>query len=155
MGEYLIYADIAFSPAEVGCGTRFLPGSRTSCYGIDTDVIDQQSRLSQWQQPQLDAGGEAAGVGQMLASFDEFPVQFRQTVDEVVLGSGNAEILSEVNDFYPFRDSVLLQEFGTLSVPETKEQDVNVIERQVGAEFQFSIAKQPSVDITDGIARIR
>ena len=66
MLEGLVDAHIARAPGEMGGGRGFDSCSRGTRDGVDADVALQQSGIGQRQQAELDAGGEAAGIGHVL-----------------------------------------------------------------------------------------
>ena len=64
--------------------TRLHTGSRRARDGIDTDIMFDKSQLSSGEQTKLDAGREAAGVGNVHRRGDLAAVDLRETIDEVV-----------------------------------------------------------------------
>ena len=65
--EGLVDGYVVVAPREVGGGTGLLSGSRAACDAVGVYVTADDAGLQRGQQPQLDAGGKASGIGQMLA----------------------------------------------------------------------------------------
>lgn len=65
--EGLVDGYVVVAPREVGGGTWLLARSCAACYAVGVYITADDAGLQRGQQPQLDAGGKASGIGQMLA----------------------------------------------------------------------------------------
>ena len=66
MGKGLIHRAVVVAPREVGGGTGLLTGTCRTGNAVDVDVAADDARTQCRQQGQLDAGGKAAGICQVL-----------------------------------------------------------------------------------------
>ena len=137
----------------MGCGTWLLTCTCRTCDRIDCHILLQQVQVGRRQQGHLDTSGEAAGISHMLGLCNLLFVDLRQTIN-IVVTAFDAEILCQVDDLYPFRDGVFLEEGFTLAVTEAEEHDVNLIKRHLVGELQVCLANQSFVHIADQIARV-
>ena len=79
--EGLVDAQVVGPPGEVGGGTRLLSGTRRARDGMHQHIVMDEAVGGCGQQPQLDGGGETAGVGHKVGRADGVAVQFGQAVD--------------------------------------------------------------------------
>ncbi len=165
MAESLVDAHVVVAPREMGRRTGLDAGAGRPRDGVDADVALEQSHLGGGQQSELDAGGEAAGIGHMLRLGDAAAVDFGQAIDEVVvlgrrmlrghhLVGRQTEVLRQVDDLHPFGDVVGLHKRLALAMTEAEEHHVDVVERHVGGELQVGVAVETLVDGRYIIARM-
>ena len=152
--EGLVDAHVARAPGEMGGGRGFDSCSRGTRDGVDADVALQQSGIGQRQQAELDAGGEAAGIGHVLRTEDGGAVELWQTVNIVVAFCGQAEVLREVDDANVGRNIVVGQELGALAMTETEIDDINVLKREFVGEAHIGFSIKPFMHIGDEIASV-
>ena len=134
MGEELVDGEIVVAPREMCCRPWFLSCSGRACYGIDSDVVDEESGFCQWEETELNAGGEAARVGQMEARGNVSPVYLGQTVDVVVV-TLDAEVLRKVNYLDIGRYGVFLEECFALAMAKAEEDDIDLVEGHLRGEL--------------------
>ena len=153
MGEELVDGEIVVAPREMCCRPWFLSCSGRACYGIDSDVVDEESGFCQWEETELNAGGEATRVGQMEARGNVSPVYLGQTVDVVVV-TLDAEVLRKVNYLDIGRYGVFLEECFALAMAKAEEDDIDLVEGHLRGEPQFGVAHEAFVDIVHFVASI-
>ena len=153
MGEELVDGEIVVAPREMCCRPWFLSCSGRACYGIDSDVVDEESGFCQWEETELNAGGEAARVGQMEARGNVSPVYLGQTVDVVVV-TLDAEVLRKVNYLDIGRYGVFLEECFALAMAKAEEDDIDLVEGHLRGELQFGVTHEAFVDIVHFVACI-
>ena len=122
--------------------------------GVHHDVVVQHQVLGQGEQAQLDAGGEAAGVGHVHGGAGGAAVQFRQAVDEVVALGLQAIVHGEVDDAQAFRQVVAFDKFARVAVGGAEEEAVHIVQRQAVGEAQVCLAIQSLVYVGHAVARI-
>ena len=127
--ECFVHTHIVVSPTEMTGSTRFHSGSRTSCNGIYHYIIRQHQILGKRKQTKLDAGCKTAGVGYVLRRTSGAAVQFRQTVDKVVVVTFDTVVHGEVDNLQVFRYIVTFHEFLCISVGGTEEKNVDFVQR--------------------------
>lgn len=152
--EGLVDAHVARAPGEMGGGRGFDSCSRGTRDGVDADVALQQSGIGQRQQAELDAGGEAAGIGHVLRTENGGAVELWQTVNIVVAFCGQTEVLREVDDANVGRNIVVGQELGALAMTETEIDDINVLKREFVGEAHIGFSIKPFMHVGDEIASV-
>lgn len=152
--ESLVDAHVARAPGEMGGGRGFDSCSRGTRDGVDTDVALQQSGIGQRQQAELDAGGEAAGIGHVLRTENGGAIELWQTVNIVVAFCGQTEVLREVDDANVGRNIVVGQELGALAMTETEIDDINVLKREFVGEAHIGFSIKPFMHVGDEIAGV-
>lgn len=152
--EGLVDAHVARAPGEMGGGRGFDSCSRGTRDGVDTDIALQQSGIGQRQQAELDAGGEAAGIGHVLRTENGGAVELWQTVNIVVAFCGQTEVLREVDDANVGRNIVVGQELGALAMTETEIDDINVLKREFVGEAHVGFSIKPFMYVGDEIAGV-
>ena len=130
-------------------GTGLHAGTRGTRDGIHADVAVQQPVSSQRQQAQLDSRGEATWVGDVLGLSYLSLVDFRQTIDIIMVGRGKPEVLCQVDDTYILRHGVFLEELCTLAVAHTQEQHIDALQRHAVGELHVGLAKEAFVNICE------
>ncbi len=153
VGEELIGGKVVVAPREMGGSSGLLSGAGRACYGVHGDVVGEQSGRGQGQQTELYAGGEAAGVGQMLRLADGIAVGFGQAIDVVVVAF-DAEVLRQVDDFHAVGYGVLLEKGLTLAVSEAEEHHIHLVEGHLRGEAQVAITVKSLVHIGHKVAGI-
>ena len=133
--ESLVDAYVIVAPAEVAGCTRLYACARAAGDGIHHDVIVQHQVLGKREQSQLDAGGKTTRIGNVLRLAGGAAVQFRQAVDEVVLGRGDAVIHREVDDSQLFGYVVAFQELLRVTVCGAEEEYVDFVQRKLVGEY--------------------
>ena len=131
MAERLVDAHVVVTPAEVTGCTRLHACTGTTGNGIDHDIVIEQQVLCQWQQAQLDTSSEATRIGHVLALADGATVQFRQTVDEVVVVALDTVVHAEVDNLQVFRHIVAFHELLGIAVSCTEEEDIDFVQRKL------------------------
>ena len=154
VAEHLVGADVAVAPREMSGWGRRLTGSGAARQCVHAHVVSEKFRLSQRKQAQLDAGGETTGVGKMVATLDLTAVNFWQTINIVVAGSRQAEVLSQVDNLHVGWYGMGAKKLLTLTMTETEEHNVYRIKWIVGAKLHFCVAKQTLVNVIQLLARI-
>ena len=71
--ESLVHTQVVVAPAEVACSSRLDARTGAAGDGIHHNIAVQHQMLGKRKQAQLDAGGEAAGVGNMLCRAGVYP----------------------------------------------------------------------------------
>ena len=137
----------------MGGGAGLLACTRGARNGVDGHVLGEQSHLGSRQQGHLNGCGKTSGVGHVLRLDNLGLVDFRQSVDVVVVAL-NAEVLREVDNLDAVGDGVLLQERFALAVTETEEDNVYLIEWHLVGKTQISVTNQSFVHVADQIAGI-
>ena len=130
----------------MGGGTGFLTGTSGTRDGVDCDIFLQQVEVGCGQQSQLDGSGKATGIGYVLSSDNIFFVDFRQSVDVVVIPL-DTEVLSQVDNFDFGWDGVLLQKLFALAVAEAEEDYVNILEWHLVSKPQVCVADEAFMHI--------
>ena len=90
----------------------------------------------------------------MARGGDGFAVELGQTVDIVVVGRGDAEVLRQVDDAHVVGDGMLLQEGLALAVTEAEEHYVDLVEGHGVGEAHGGLAVESLMDIGEQIAGI-
>ena len=150
MGELLIDAEVIVTPREMGGSTRLLSCTCTSCNTVYGYIIMNQAHLGSGKESQLDASGKTARVSQMLCLLDLFLMDFRKTVNIIVVAF-DSKILRHVNDLDIGGDGMLFQELFALAMTETKENHINLVERHLACEPQIGLTNQSFVHIAHQI----
>ena len=109
--------------------TRFHSGARTSCNGIYHHIIRQHQVLGERKQTKLYAGCKTTGIGYVLRRASGPAVQFRQTVDKVMVIAFDTVVHGEVDNLQVFRYVVAFHEFLCVAVGGTEEKDVDFVQR--------------------------
>ena len=153
VGKGLVDAQVVVAPREVRGGTGLLSGSRGTRDGIHADVLLQQVEVGGGQQSQLDAGGEAAGVGYVLGVLNLAFIDFRQSVD-IVMVAFDAEVLRQVDNLHVLRDGVLLQELLALAVAEAEEDYIHLLEGHLVGKREVRLANESLMHVAHQIAGV-
>ena len=132
--ECFVHTHIVVSPTKMTGSTRFHSGSRTSCNGIYHYIIRQHQILGKRKQTELDAGCKTAGIGYVLCRTSGTAVQFRQTVDKVVVVAHNAVVHREVDNLQVFRYVVTFHEFLCIAVGSAEKENIDFVQRQLVGE---------------------
>ena len=90
----------------------------------------------------------------MARGGDGFAVELGQTVDIVVVGRGDTEVLRQVDDAHVVGDGMLLQEGLALAVAEAEEHHVDLVEGHRVGEAHGGLAVESLMDIGEQIAGI-
>ena len=154
--ESLVDTQVVVAPAEVARGTRLDACARAARDGVHHDVVVQHQVLGQGKQAQLDAGGEAAGIGHVLGRAGGATVQLGKAVDEVVVVALEAVVHREVDDFQVFGHVVALQELARVAMGGAEEEHVDVVQRELVGEGQVGFAVETFVHVgylVAGVAR--
>ena len=152
--ERLVDRDVVIPPAEMGGRRRLDACACRTGDGVHVQVRIQHQMLGQGQDPQLDAGGETAGVRDVAGVADAAPVQFGQAVNEIVFGAFDPVVHAEVDDLHVFGHAVALHELLRVAVGGTEEEEVDLVQRQFVGEHQIRLAVQSAVHIGDLVAGI-
>ena len=86
--------------------------------------------LGKRKQAQLDAGGEAAGVGNMLCRAGGTAVQLGKAVDEVMVVALDAIVHGEVDYLQVFRYVVAFHEFSGVAMRRAEEKHIDFVQRK-------------------------
>ena len=135
------------------CG-RLHAGAGAARNGVHADVALKQSGFRQRQQSELNAGGEATGVGDVLRAANQVAVQLRQAIDIVIVLSGKAEVLGEVNDADVGGNVVFGKELSAFAVTKAEEDHIHVLKGEFVGEAQVSLSVESFVDIGEQVARV-
>ena len=152
--EGLIDGDVVVAPGEMGRSAGLLPCPRAAGDAVYVDVAADDACLQRGQHGELDAGSEAARVGEVEAALYHGAVRLRQTIYEVV-PIGNAEVLRQVDDPDACWYLMLLQELPALAVTKAEEDYIHLVEGHLRGEAEVGLAEQALVHLADGIAGIR
>ena len=163
--KHLIDTHIVVAPREVLCRSRLHPSSRGAGDGIDGHVAVEEVHGGGGQESQLDAGGEAAGIGYVARMTDCLPVDFGKTITKVMGFGGRcrsaddllrlpAEVLGKVDNPDTIGNGMLFHECLALAMTETEEHYIDVVERHRRRELQVGIAIEPFVHISYVIAGV-
>ena len=134
MRKRFVDAHVPRTPRKVGRCGRLHAGTGAARDGIHADVALKQSGFRQRQQPELNAGGEATGVGDVLRAANQVAVQLRQAIDIVIVLSGKAEVLGEVNDADVGGNIVLGKELSAFAVTKAEEDHIHVLKGEFVGE---------------------
>ena len=77
----------------------------------------------------MDTGGETTGIGHVLCRTGSSSVQFRQTVDKVMVVTLDTVVHGKVNDFQVFRYVMAFHEFLRVTVSCAEEKNINFVQR--------------------------
>lgn len=154
MGEELIDREVVVAPREMRSSSWLLSCTSRTCNGIDCNVVDEHTSLCEWEKTKLDASGEAAWVGKVLALCCLFAVDFRESIHVVVVAL-DAEVLCQVHNLHAGRDVMLLKELLALAMTEAEEYDVNIVERHFARELEVGLADESFVNVIDIVACVR
>ena len=124
---------------------------------MDMHIGVEPAVFRQWEQCQLNGGGKAAGVGNMLGGGgDALAVQFRQTVHEIVHTVGDAEILRKVDDTERFGNLALMlfEERLRESVRRAEKQHIDFAQRRVGHEHKVGFADESLVHAVHAVSGV-
>ena len=152
--ERLVDAQVIVAPTEVARRARLDARPGAARDGVHHDVVVQHQVLGQGEQSQLDAGGEAAGVGHVQGGAGGAAVQFRQAVDEVVALGLQPVVHGEVDDPQPFRQVVAFDELARVAVGGAEEEAVYLVQRQAVGEAQVGLAIETLVHVGHAVARM-
>ena len=97
------------------------PATGAAGDGIHHNIAVQHQMFGKRKQAQLDAGGEAAGVGNMLCRAGGTAVQLGKAVDEVMVVALDAIVHGEVDYLQVFRYVVAFHEFLRVTMSGTEE----------------------------------
>ena len=152
--EGFIDTQVVVAPTEVARGSRLHARAGAAGDGVHQDVAVQHQVFGKRKQAQLDAGGEATGICHVFRLAGGAAVQFRQTVDEIVVGRSDAVIHGEVNDSQLFGHVVALQELLRVAVGGAEEEHVNLVQGKLVGEYQIRFAVQSFVYVGNLVAGI-
>ena len=152
--EGLVNAHVVVAPREVSGGTRLLSGTRRARNGIHGNVVVEQAELGGGQKSQLNAGGKATWIGNMLRLGYGVVIDFGQTINVVVALALEAEVLRKVDYLHMGRYLVLLEERLALAMAEAEEHYIDLVERHIGTERKVGFAIQTLVHVGYKIAGI-
>ena len=138
----------------MGGGAGLLACSCTAGNGVHAYIAGDESHLGGRQEAQLDTSSKTSGVGHVLCLADLLAVELRQTVDIVVVGSREAEILRQVDDLHVRGNGMLFQEGLALAVSEAEKHYVDLVEGHIAGEAQVGLAIQPFVYVGQQVAGI-
>ena len=154
MLEWLVYAHVVVAPREVGCGTRLLSGTSRTRYGVHRNIVVDDAELCGRQQSELNAGGKATWVSNVLRLGNGVTVNLRQTIHIVITLALQAEVLCQVDYLNVLWNLMFIQERLALAMTETEEHNVHIIERHLRRKAQVGVAIQSLVHIGDEVAGI-
>ena len=138
----------------MGCGTRLLSGTRRTRYGVHRNIVVDDAELCGWQQSELDAGGKATRVSNVLRLGNGVTVNLRQTIHIVITLALKSEVLCKIYYLHMLWNLMFLQERLALAMTETEEHNVHIIERHLRRKAQVGVAIQSLMHIGDEVAGI-
>ena len=151
--EGLVDGNVVVAPTVVCRCAGLLTCTGRTGYAVHVDVAAQHASLEGGEQSQLYAGGKATGIGKVHGATCLLAVCLGQTIDIVVF-SGNAEVLCQVYDTHMGWDVVLLQEGTALAMTEAEEHHVHLLPGHLAGKAQVGFAIQSLVYLAHGIAGI-
>ena len=85
---------------------------------------------------------------------DTSSVQFRQTVNEIMLVAFDTVIHAEVDDLHVLGYSMAFHELLRVAVGGAEEQKVNAVQRQLVGKTYFGFAEQAAMNVSDQISGV-
>ena len=128
--ESLVHTQVVVAPAEVARSSRLDARTCAAGDGIHHNIAVQHQMLGKRKQAQLDAGGEAAGVGNMLCRAGGTAVQLGKAVDEVMVVALDAIVHGEVDYLQVFRYVVAFHEFSGVAMRRAEEKHIDFVQRK-------------------------